>query len=180
VGELQSIGYNGQPVQQAFRRVDPPVTVLVDLAALFPREPHRAGGYNPVGLQMYSVVEGRLTCWGICEQGDWWGLVTYEIAYGTRRKSVTHWPRSTRRRRTLQCDELSRPVTDHHDGGVRSAAGDRRQDRSVDHPQVVDTADATLGVHDRIRVAINAHRCCARQVLRRGPRHRRHLCCCAD
>ena len=38
------------PFQQAFRRVDPPVTVLVDLAALFPREPHRAGGYNPVGL----------------------------------------------------------------------------------------------------------------------------------
>ena len=74
MGELQSIGYNGQPVQQAFRRVDPPVTVLVDLAALFPREPHRAGGYNPVGLQMHSVVEGRLTCWGICEQGtggDW-------------------------------------------------------------------------------------------------------------
>ena len=84
MGELKSIGYNGQPVQQAFRRVDPPVTVLVDLAALFPREPHRAGGYNPVGLQMHSVVEGRLTCWGICEQGDWWGLVTYEIAYGTR------------------------------------------------------------------------------------------------
>jgi hypothetical protein len=64
VGELQSIGYHGQPVQQAFRRVDPPVTVL---------------------------VEGRLTCWGICEQGYWWGLVTYEIAYGPRRKSVTHW-----------------------------------------------------------------------------------------
>ena len=31
MGELQSIGYNGQPVQQAFRRVDPPVAVLVDL-----------------------------------------------------------------------------------------------------------------------------------------------------
>lgn len=91
MGELQSIGYNGQPLQQAFRRVDPPVTVLVDLAALFPREPHRAGGYNPAGLQMHSVVEGRLTCWGICEQGFWWGLVTYEIAYGPRRKAVTHW-----------------------------------------------------------------------------------------
>jgi hypothetical protein len=91
VGELQSIGYNGQPVQQAFRRVDPPVAVLVDLAALFPREPHHAGGYNPAGLQMHSVVDGRLTCWGICEQGNWWGLVTYEIAYGARRKSVTHW-----------------------------------------------------------------------------------------
>ena len=91
MGELQSIGYNGQPVQQAFRPVDPPVTVLVDLAALFPREPHRAGGYNPAGLQMHSVVDGRLTCWGICEQGFWWGLVTYEIVYGARRKSVTHW-----------------------------------------------------------------------------------------
>jgi len=72
---LQSIGYNGQPVQQAFRRVDPPVAVRVDLAALFPREPHGAGGYNPAGLQMHSVVDGRLTCWGICEQGNWWGLV---------------------------------------------------------------------------------------------------------
>jgi hypothetical protein len=91
VGELQSIGYNGQPVQQAFRQVDPPVAVLVDLAALFPREPHRPGGYNPAGLQMHSVVEGRLTCWAICEQGYWWGLVTYDIAYGARRKSVTHW-----------------------------------------------------------------------------------------
>jgi hypothetical protein len=91
VGELQSIGYNGQPVQQAFRRVDPPVAVLVDLAALFPREPHRTGGYNPAGLQMHSVVEGELSCWGICEQGHWWGLVTYDIAYGTRRRAVTHW-----------------------------------------------------------------------------------------
>ena len=25
MGKLQAIGYNGQPVQQAFRRVDPPV-----------------------------------------------------------------------------------------------------------------------------------------------------------
>ena len=91
VGELQSIGYNGQPVKQAFRRVDPPLAVLVDLAALFPREPHCPGGYNPAGLQMHSVVDGRLTCWGICEQGYWWGLVTYEIAYGARHKSVTHW-----------------------------------------------------------------------------------------
>ena len=60
MGELQAIGYNGQPLQQTFRPVDPPVTVLVDLAGLFPREPHRAGGYNPAGLQMHSVVEGRL------------------------------------------------------------------------------------------------------------------------
>ncbi len=91
MGELQSIGYNGQPVQQAFRPVDPPIAVLVDLAALFPREPHRAGGYNPAGLQMHSVVEGRLTCWGICEQGHWWGLVTYDDRLRPPAQSVTHW-----------------------------------------------------------------------------------------
>jgi hypothetical protein len=44
MGDLQSIGYHGQPVQRAFRRVDPPIAVLVDLTAVFPREPHRAGG----------------------------------------------------------------------------------------------------------------------------------------
>jgi hypothetical protein len=40
---------------------------------------------------MHSVVDGTLSCWGLCEQGFWWGLVTYEIAYGSHRKSVTHW-----------------------------------------------------------------------------------------
>ena len=59
----------GSPFAEAFRRVDPPVTVLVDLAALFPREPHRAGGYNPVGLQMHSVVEGRLDLLGHLRAG---------------------------------------------------------------------------------------------------------------
>lgn len=91
MGELQSIGYTGQPLQEAFRRVDPPVPVLVDLAAVFPREPHRAGGYTPAGLQMHAVVEGRLSCWGLCEQGQWWGLVTYDVAYGPHRRPVTHW-----------------------------------------------------------------------------------------
>ncbi|WP_319452715.1 MULTISPECIES: hypothetical protein [unclassified Mycobacterium] len=100
MGELKSIGHHGQPMPQAFRRVDPPVAVLIDLAAVFPREPHRAGGYHPAGLQMHSVVEGTLSCWGLCEQGFWWGWVTYEIAYGAQRKSVTHWiPAWTLRRR---------------------------------------------------------------------------------
>ena len=88
---MQSIGYNGQPARDPFRRVDPPVRVLVDLTVLFPREPHRTGRYNPQGLQLHKVVEGRVTCWGLCEQGDWWALVTYEIAYGARKKPVTHW-----------------------------------------------------------------------------------------
>jgi hypothetical protein len=91
VGDLASIGYNGQPVRNPFRVVRPPITVLIDLTVLFPREPHRTGRYHANGLQLHKVVEGRLTCWGICEQGDWWGLVTYPIAYGSKRKTVTHW-----------------------------------------------------------------------------------------
>ena len=100
VGDLASIGYNGQPVRNPFRVVRPPITVLIDLTVLFPREPHRSGRFQPNGLQLHKVVEGRLTCWGICEQGDWWGLVTYPIAYGSKRKTVTHWvPAWTLRRK---------------------------------------------------------------------------------
>lgn len=73
MGELAAIGYNGQPVRGPFRVVRPPIAVLVDLTVLFPREPHRTGRYQPNGLQLHKVVEGRLSCWGICEQGDWWG-----------------------------------------------------------------------------------------------------------
>lgn len=91
VGKLPSIGYNGQPLRDPFRAVAPPLPVLIDLTVLFPREPHRNGRYHPHGLQMHKVVEGHLSCWGICEQGDWWGLVTYEVAYGSARKPVTHW-----------------------------------------------------------------------------------------
>jgi hypothetical protein len=91
VGKLPSIGYNGQPLRDPVRLVRPPIPVLIDLTVLFPREPHRDGRYHPHGLQMHKVVEGRLSCWGICEQGDWWGLVTYEIVYGAKRKAVTHW-----------------------------------------------------------------------------------------
>jgi hypothetical protein len=100
VGDLASIGYNGQPARNPFRVVRPPITVLIDLTVLFPREPHRSGRFYANGLQLHKVVEGRLTCRGMCEQGDWWGLVTYPIAYGSKRKTVTHWvPAWTLRRR---------------------------------------------------------------------------------
>ncbi|MBV9353586.1 MAG: hypothetical protein JOZ23_18970 [Mycobacterium sp.] len=100
MGELSSIRYTGQPVRSPFRVVRPPIPVLVDLTVLFPREPHRRGRYQPNGLQMHKVVEGRLSCWGICEQGDWWGLVTYPVAYGSKSKTVTHWvPAWTMRRK---------------------------------------------------------------------------------
>lgn len=91
MGDLAAIGYNGQPLPTPFRPVHPPVPVLVDLSALFPRRPHRRGRYHPQGLQMDAVVPGTLSCWGLCEQGEWWGLVTYDITYGARRKAVTHW-----------------------------------------------------------------------------------------
>ena len=42
-----------------------------------------------------------------------------------------------RRLRSRQCrsdDELRGPMADHHDGGVRSPAGDRGKHRPVDHP----------------------------------------------
>ena len=88
---LQEIGYGGQPLPKVFRPVHPALPVLIDLVALFPREPHCAGRYHPNGLQMDSVVEGRLTYWALGEHGGWWGLVSYPIRHGTENQTVTHW-----------------------------------------------------------------------------------------
>ena len=91
MGDLAAIGYTGAPLRPPFRPVRPPLPVRVDLAALFPRQPHRVGRHHPGGLQMHAVVPGTLSCWGLCEQGEWWGLVSYAISYGSARRSVTHW-----------------------------------------------------------------------------------------
>ena len=40
---------------------------------------------------MHRVVAGWLRCWGLCEQGDWWGLVSYDVVHGSYRGAVTHW-----------------------------------------------------------------------------------------
>lgn len=88
---LATIGYHGQPLRPPFRPVRPPAPVLIDLGALFPRAPHRTGRYQPDGLQMDRVVAGTLSCWGLCEQGEWWGLVSYAIGHGGQRQRVTHW-----------------------------------------------------------------------------------------
>jgi hypothetical protein len=47
-----------------------------------------SGHSTPVGG---SGVERHLRCWAICEQGLWWGLVTYPIRYGSKQKTITHW-----------------------------------------------------------------------------------------
>ena len=129
MGDLASIGYNGQPARNPFRVVRPPISVLIDLTVLFPREPHRSGRFQPNGLQLHKVVEGRLTCWGICEQGDWWGLVTYPIAYGSKRKNVTHWVPAWTLRETLAVEyraELVRPTGLTHCRRRSASAAGRR------------------------------------------------------
>ena len=89
--DLATIGYHGQPVRPPFRPVRPPLPVLVDLTVLFPRRPHRTGRYPPPGRRLDRVVAGALGCWGLGEQGEWWGLASYPIVYGTHRRTVTHW-----------------------------------------------------------------------------------------
>ena len=56
VGDLASIGYNGQPARNPFRVVRPPITVLIDLTVLFPREPHRSGRFH---AQRPAAAQGR-------------------------------------------------------------------------------------------------------------------------
>lgn len=89
--ELAAIGHHGAPLRPTLRPVRPPAAVLVDLAVLFPRQPHRVGRYHPDGLQLDRIVAGTLSCWGLGEQGDWWGLVSYPVSYGAERRTVTHW-----------------------------------------------------------------------------------------
>jgi len=81
-------GIDHRPV---FRRVDPPQKVVVDLAVLFPRQPFHDGRVHPDGLRMRARAAGKLTMWGMCTDGAWWGLVTYSIQFGEKRRTVTHW-----------------------------------------------------------------------------------------
>ena len=73
---MKPIGYNGQPLRGRSARSGQPCRSLIDLNRVVPRRPHRDGHYHPHGLQLHKVVEGTLSCWAVCEQGDWWGLVT--------------------------------------------------------------------------------------------------------
>ena len=66
-------------------------------------------------------------------------------------------------------EELGGPVREHHDRGVRSPAGDRRQYRAVHHPQPFQTAHSAPVINDRTGVVLRAHRCAAAQMLRRRP-----------
>ena len=86
---MRSIGYNGQPAREPFRRVDPPVPVLVDSSALHPPPPHRLQPGRSTGeprcARCAPVVGSHPNTACGC------GLVTYTIDYGPRCGSVTHW-----------------------------------------------------------------------------------------
>ena len=85
MGQLASIGYNGQPVRSPFRVVRPPITVLVDLTVLFPREPHRSGRYQPNGLQTAQGRRGSAELLGHLRAGRLVGAGDLsEIAYGSQ------------------------------------------------------------------------------------------------
>lgn len=89
--DLPAIVDTGRPVRPVFRRVDPPQAVIVDLGVLFQHQPFHEGRWHPNGLQMRARADGRLTCWGLCQDGMWWGLVTYPIRFGEKQRTVTHW-----------------------------------------------------------------------------------------
>ena len=99
---LASIGYNGRRCGPRCARCDRRSPVLVDLGAIFPAPPAPHRALPPAGTADAQVVTGTLSCWGLCEQGEWWGLVTYDIRFGPHCRAVTHWvPAWTLRRATV-------------------------------------------------------------------------------
>jgi hypothetical protein len=81
---------------------------------------------------------------------------------------VVRWL-GARLRPSFRDDELGGAVGEHHDRGVRTPAGDRRQRGAVDHPQAVDTAHPAPRVEHRPLVTVGTHRGCRAQVLRGRP-----------
>lgn len=59
--------------------LEQPLPVLVDLGAFYPLAPFP--GDDPVqdGLRLRRVVLGRLSIWALSEDGEWLGLVAYDV-----------------------------------------------------------------------------------------------------
>lgn len=58
---------------------------------MFIRQPFHEGHGHPDGLQMRARVDGKLTCWGLDTEGQWFGLVEYPIRFGEKRRTIRHW-----------------------------------------------------------------------------------------
>ena len=71
-----------------------PLAVLVDLGAVFPLPPFYSAAHVEGGLRLRGVVEGRLTVWALSHEGDWLGLVAYDVGNsdeGGLPQRVSHW-----------------------------------------------------------------------------------------
>lgn len=89
--DMPAVGPDARPPQRQIYRDVQPVTVLVDLRALFRPAAFSNRVPEPHGLQVGRIVTGTLTAWSIAEGGDWFGRVTYMVITGHRHEEVTHW-----------------------------------------------------------------------------------------
>lgn len=60
--------------------------VRVQLDVLYPRQPDAPRNVVPEGLDATGTVPGRLTGWLRTVDGDWFGVVNFEIPYADGRK----------------------------------------------------------------------------------------------
>ena len=95
VGALKAIVETGKPRKShPSVYLDEPLPVLVDLGAVFPLPPFYCAAHVEGGLQLRRVVEGRLTVWALSHEGDWLGLVAYDVGNsdeGGLPQRVSHW-----------------------------------------------------------------------------------------
>lgn len=64
----------------------PPSGAWVDLGALYRRAPHAPRHVVPDGLDLEGRVPGALRSWVRSVNGDWLGVVTFEIRYADGRR----------------------------------------------------------------------------------------------
>jgi hypothetical protein len=95
VGGLKAIVETGKP-RKAHPSVylDEPLPVLVDLGAFYPLPPFRNAAPVADGLGLRRVVAGRLSIWALSADGEWLGLVAYDVAGADDcglPQRVSHW-----------------------------------------------------------------------------------------
>lgn len=73
-----------QWTREAYRTVDPPVPVEIDVGKVLPPERLTWGRDTPIwvcagGLAVNSAVPGLLRAWVLTAVGRWWGLCDFEL-----------------------------------------------------------------------------------------------------
>ena len=95
VGPLKAIVETGKPHKaHPSVHLDEPLPVLVDLGAFYPLAPFHSADPVEGGLRLRRVVPGRLSIWALSEDGEWLGLVAYDVRGaddGGLPQRVSHW-----------------------------------------------------------------------------------------